>query len=187
MLMTKNRSRPVTPVAPGRRIHHDDCGVEVAFDVVGNLDVEHAPERHQRRRRRVAVDDMDVLAERAQRVRHGELGADRVAVGSRVRRQDETSPGNDRFGHLSELGGRQVVRGHHPHSTRGLTPLPPSRAFALARAAGIRARGARRCPRGTPAPAIRRCHGPGRRRRSECRSAAARCDPGRRSTRRTET
>ena len=166
---------------------HDDRGVEVAFDVVGNLDLGHAPERHQRRRRRVAVDDMDVLAERAQRVSHGELGADRVAVGSRVRRQDETPPGNDRIGHLSEFGRRLVFRGHHPHSFAG----PQARRLevhpARARAAGIRARGARRCPRGTPAPAIRRCHGPGRRRRSESRSAAARCDPVRRSTRRTET
>ena len=36
---------------------HDDRGVELAVDAVGDLDVGHAGKRHQRRRRRVAVDD----------------------------------------------------------------------------------------------------------------------------------
>ena len=64
---------------------HDDRRVEVPVDAVRDLDVGHSRKGHQRSRRRVGVDDADLLAERAQRERHRHLRADRVAVRPRVR------------------------------------------------------------------------------------------------------
>ena len=84
MLMT---NVPIQPGDAGPRevaALHDDRRVEVAVHAIGDLDVGHARERHQRPRRRVGIHDADLFAERPQRERHRQLRADRVAVGPRM-------------------------------------------------------------------------------------------------------
>ena len=68
---------------------HDDGGVELADDFRRDADVGHAGKLQERRRREVGVDDRDVFAHFFERVGHRELGADRVAVGTRMRGEHE--------------------------------------------------------------------------------------------------
>ena len=92
---------------------HDDDGRVVAgldVDAIGDLDVRHAGKLHQRRRRRVGVDDRHLLAERAQRIGGGQLRADRVAVGTRVRGDDEPLPGANGVDDLLKLRTRHRHR-----------------------------------------------------------------------------
>src|SRR5207253_10881206 len=64
----------------------DNRGIEVSLDPIGHDDLGDAGKRHQRPWRRVLVHHTYALAERAQRVRERELGADRVAVRTGVGR-----------------------------------------------------------------------------------------------------
>ena len=68
MLMTKNRSSPATPVRVRSPHSMMMAASKSPVDAIGDLDVGDAGKRQQRRRRAVLVDDVDVLAERAQRV-----------------------------------------------------------------------------------------------------------------------
>ena len=80
MLITNERSRPLTPVRARSPHSMMIARIEFAAHVIGDLDRGHAGKGLQRRRRQIAVDQVDVFAERAQRVGHGQLRSDRVAV-----------------------------------------------------------------------------------------------------------
>ena len=64
---------------------HDDCGVEFPFHGRRDVNLGNAGELHQRRRRRIGVDHLNLLAEGSQGIGHSELRPDRVAVGARMR------------------------------------------------------------------------------------------------------
>jgi hypothetical protein len=85
--------------------HDDDGGIASGLDrdAVGDLDVGHAGKLHQRRRRGVGVDDRHLFAEGAERVGGRKLRPDGVAVGARVRGDDEPLPGVNRLRDLLEL------------------------------------------------------------------------------------
>ena len=68
---------------------HDDGRIEHAVDLRRQHDVVDAGELLQRRRRRIGVDDEHLFAERAQRVRHGHLRSDGIAVGPGMGGDDE--------------------------------------------------------------------------------------------------
>ena len=90
MLMTKKRSRPATPVRAQVAALHDDRRVEVAVDAPARSRCRGTPGNAiSGGGAGSRVDDRDVLAERAQRVRHRQLRADRVAVRPRVRGEHE--------------------------------------------------------------------------------------------------
>ena len=71
---------------------HDDRGVEVVLDGRSDADLRHAGELHQRSGRRIGVDDVEGFAHLAERVAHGELRSDGIAIGAGVRRKDEALP-----------------------------------------------------------------------------------------------
>ena len=68
---------------------HDDEGIGLGVAPAGDLDPLDARELAIVVRRGVGVDEPDLLAECLQGIRHGELGSDRIAVGTRVRRQQK--------------------------------------------------------------------------------------------------
>ena len=74
---------------------HDDRGVERAVHAPGDLDLRHAGKHHQRSRRGVMIDDRDLLAERAERIGHRQLRADRIAVRPGMRGEHEALPRGD--------------------------------------------------------------------------------------------
>ena len=81
MLMTKKRSSPVTPVR-ARSPHSMMIAASKSPRRASAISMSATPGNAiSGARRRIGVDDRDVLAERAQRIGHRELGADRVAVG----------------------------------------------------------------------------------------------------------
>ena len=95
MMIDVDDEKPLEACNAGARqiaAFHDDDGRVVAgldVDAIGDLNVRHARKLHQRRRRGVGVDDRHLFAEGAERIGGGQLGSDRVAVGTRVRGDDE--------------------------------------------------------------------------------------------------
>src|ERR1700687_5885703 len=83
---------------------HDDARLEVVVGTIRNRDARHTGKTEQRGGRGVLVHDPRLLAERAQRERHRYGGADRVAVWTRVRGDDEPAPGADGVDDLLEPG-----------------------------------------------------------------------------------
>src|SRR5688500_2569344 len=76
-------------------LHHDDRVDRRAFDPAGDLDPVHPGELLVVLRRRVRVDNPDLLAERVQRERHRQLRPDRIAVWPGVGGDEESLPGED--------------------------------------------------------------------------------------------
>ncbi len=95
---------------------HDDRGVVLLGDAVGNLDRRHARKLQQGSRRPVLVDDVDVLAEGAEGERHRQLRADRIAVRPAVRRDDEALPLADGLDDAKEF--RTTTARHLPYAAR---------------------------------------------------------------------
>ena len=120
-----------------------------------------------RRRRRVAADDAHVLAELPQREGHRQLRADGVAVGARVRDDDEALPAADLVGDRARGASRRGRRGH-----AGVGARRSSSQVALGARAAPLPRGGRggsaRC--GPDARSIRRT---GTRARARAAAAAA--------------
>ena len=93
---------------------HDDCGVEGSVDRVCDLDLRNVRERHERRWGLVLVDDAHLLAERLERTGHGKLRANRIAVRSCVRGDDESVAGPDGLDNACERV--RLSRLRHRHS-----------------------------------------------------------------------
>ena len=92
MLMMNPRSRPFTPVrvrSPDSITMTQSPGSSARLR---DLDVADAGKHLQGRGRGIAIDEAHLLAEMAERVRHGKLRPDRVAVRAHVGRQDEPAP-----------------------------------------------------------------------------------------------
>jgi hypothetical protein len=68
---------------------HDDRRVAWVVDVIRNLDVGHARKCYEGRGCRISINDADLLSDLTQREGHRELRPERIAVGSRVRRDHE--------------------------------------------------------------------------------------------------
>ena len=112
--MTKYFSNPSTPVRD-RSPHSITIAASNCPCTVGDTWMSRMPgKRLKLRRRRILVDELHVLAQLPQRVRHGELRADGIAVGPGVRGDDEALPlengiadlGNPVSGH--QCPGRRV-------------------------------------------------------------------------------
>ena len=105
MLMMKWPSRPATPVRL-RSLHSITMRASASASLrVRDLDPVDARELTVVVRRRVGIDEPHLLAERLERVGHRQLGADRVAVGTGVRRQQEPLAAENRLadrGHDSD-------------------------------------------------------------------------------------
>ena len=145
MLMTKKRSRPRDAGARQVAALHDDRGVERRRRRWSAISMSGTPGNGMSGGGAgSALTTRDLLAERAQRVGHRQLRADRVAVGPRVRGDARTAG----------------ARGSRRRSAAA------RRSFVIGSSLIVRVGAGSAC---------------------ESRSAAARCDPGRRSTRRRRT
>ena len=89
MLMTTADPGPRRPCDRAAALHDDRGIVRRPRRVRAIDDPLGAGERAQRTGHRIPVDQVDVLAERIERERHRELRSDGVAIGPRVRAQDE--------------------------------------------------------------------------------------------------
>ena len=116
---------------------HDDDGVARIVHALGDVMSVDAGNSCERRRRRVAADDAHVLAQLAQRVGHRQRRADGVAVGPRVRRDDEPLPLADLVGDLP-TGADQSRSGSRSGARRGSSTA--ARAFARAASSSCRSR-----------------------------------------------
>ena len=87
-----------------------EAGVVVALGARGDLDEIDARECREGDRRRIGVDDAHRLAERAKREGHRHLRADRIAVGTRVRGEQEPRP-RSTSSRIAASSGRSVGRG----------------------------------------------------------------------------
>ena len=100
---------PLDAGAPQLTALHDDGGVELAVDALGDPDRRHAGKGHQGGGAGVLVHDLHVLAERAQRERHRELRADGVAVRPRVRADHEPLALADRLADVAATASALLV------------------------------------------------------------------------------
>ncbi len=93
-------------------LHHDE-GIGLGVAPARDLDPVDARELAIVVRRGVGVDEPHLLAERLEGVGHGQLGSDRVAVGTRVRRQQKPlAPANRLADRRHDIGARRgVARG----------------------------------------------------------------------------
>ena len=104
MLMMKRPSSPATPVRV-RSLHSITITASASpSHARRDLDAVDAGELEVVLGRGIGVDDAHLLAERLERVGHRQLRADRVAVGPRVRGQQETLPAEDRVADLATDG-----------------------------------------------------------------------------------
>ena len=127
MLMMKRPSSPATPVRV-RSLHSITITASASASTVArDLDPVHAGELQVVLGRGVGVDEPHLLAERLERVGHRQLRPDRVAVGPRVRGQQETLPLQDFVADLPTTAGGRPHRagaslgllGHHGGARAG--------------------------------------------------------------------
>ena len=111
MLMMKWPSRKATPVRL-RSLHSITISASASASLrLGDLDAVDAGELAIVIRRGVGIDQPDLLAERLERVGHRELRSDRIAVGTRVRRQQKPLPAENRFAdRRHDIGARGGIR-----------------------------------------------------------------------------